>query len=111
MYVGGENLFRSNMCYPSKIYALIEHENAFNLEEEMWKLIFWRSHLKVLICYDYNDYDKTSTAKSKWLERKIRKLLSMQKKVRGYIPEPQGVEYLFLRACRKEPRGTIFWKW
>ena len=49
MFVGGEDLFRNNLEHPSKFHVLIEHEHNENFEKEMWKLIFLRAPLKVLI--------------------------------------------------------------
>ena len=65
--VGGEDLFRTDLCYPSRIYALVEHENGENVEEEMWKLIFWRAPLKILIFYDWNESCKTTKSRQAWL--------------------------------------------
>ncbi len=43
LFVSGEDLFRSDLTYPSEVQAIIEHENGDNVEEEMWKLLHWRS--------------------------------------------------------------------
>ena len=44
VYVSGKDLHWKDLCYPSLLSVIIEHEhNLEKVEEEMWKLIFWRS--------------------------------------------------------------------
>ena len=63
MFVGGEELFKNNLWYPSKLHVLIEHEHGESIEEEMWKLLFLRAPLKVLIFYDWDEAKKTKEEK------------------------------------------------
>ena len=44
--------------YPNCLPVLIEHENRELVKFEMYKLLMYRSPLKVLIFYDWNDYEK-----------------------------------------------------
>ena len=46
--------------YPACLHVYIEHENGDSVEEEMWKLLLFRSPLKVLIFYDYPEYAKNT---------------------------------------------------
>jgi hypothetical protein len=111
MFVGGEDLFRKDLTYPSFLPVIIEHEHGENIEEEMWKLIFWRSPLKVLIFYDWNERDKRTEKRKKWLERKLRILSDMRQKADSHFPEPHGFsEYLFLVANRGLD-GEVCWRW
>lgn len=65
--------------YPSRIDVLIEHENGDNWQEEMWKLLFFRAPLKVLIGYDYYESDRRAdlAKKGAWLCGKIETLRKM----------------------------------
>lgn len=38
--------------WPASLAAIVEHERGDDLHTEIWKLLFWRADLKVLICYD-----------------------------------------------------------
>lgn len=110
--VGGDDLFRNNLCYPSELHALIEHEQGENLEEELWKLTFWRSPLKILICYDWNDYEKKNTAKREhFIESKIYWLANSIAKVEAFHSEPDQTDYLFLIGSRKTRGGVPRWRW
>lgn len=69
-------------------YLLLEHENLYDVETEMWKLMHWRSLLKVLVFYDFSEEDKLKNKPAgdvllqgvncnEWLEKKIGKLSGM----------------------------------
>ena len=112
MFVGGKDLFRDRLLYPSQLLVLIEHENFSNVEEEMWKLIFWRCPLKVLIFYDWNEYEKESTPKRRnWLPEKLKTLRSMLDDVDAASVEPDSAEYLFLVGNWEKPDGHVHWRW
>ena len=111
LYVGGENLYRQNRTYPSELNVLIEHEQGDNVEEEMWKLIFWRSPLKVIIFYDWNEYEKTTNARREWLDRKLIKLVDMLNKANAYFSENQETNYLFIIGSRVEKDQLPNWRW
>ena len=111
LYVGGENLYRQNRTYPSELNVLIEHEQGDNVEEEMWKLIFWRSPLKVIIFYDWNEYEKTTNARREWLDRKLIKLVDMLNKANAYFSENQETNYLFIIGNRVEKDQLPNWRW
>lgn len=111
LYVGGENIFRSDYMYPSDIYALIEHENGEYVEEEMWKLIHWRCPLKILIFYDWSDYEKTTPKRKVWVKNKLEALLEMLDQVDKFNTESSVTEYLFLIGSRKNEQSIPYWKW
>lgn len=120
MFVGGKDLFREKLSYPSRVEAIVEHENGDNWEEEMWKLLFWRAPLKVLIGYDYNemDFDKplghsaSSETKGKWLGNKIKTVHSMYQEVVSHLAEPE-TEYLLLVGNRAKltTDSPVQWRW
>ena len=111
LYVGGEDLFRKNKTYPSELNVLIEHEQGDNIEEEMWKLIFWRSPLKVIIFYDWGKFKKTTPARKIWLDEKLKKLGDMLDKANEYYPENTDTEYLFIIGSQIEKDQLPCWKW
>lgn len=111
LYVGGENLFRENLSYASKVHTLIEHERGESVEEEMWKMVHWRSPLKVLIMYDYSDPEKTTVLRREWLSRKLLKLNEMLAKVSEFHPESSETEYLFLVGRQANLNSKIDWRW
>jgi hypothetical protein len=75
LYVGGEDLFETNLNYPSSIQVLIEHEHNEDIEREMWNLLHWRAPLKVIISYDWSEEEKTTPARIGYMGRKIGNLL------------------------------------
>lgn len=111
MFVGGKDLFRDKFRYPSQLLVLIEHENGSNVEEEMWKLIFWRCPLKVLIFYDWNEYEKPTPKRKNWLPDKLKVLRSMLDDVDVASAEPDSAEYLFLVGNWEDPDGHVNWRW
>ena len=112
MFVGGEDLFRNNLEYPSKLHVLIEHENLGNIEEEMWNLIFFRAPLKVLIFYDW---DENRNKKQKiWVKDKLKTLKKMLETVNGFYPECEQTEYLFIIGNTNNgnpDKDVIKWRW
>lgn len=111
LFIGGDNLFRKNLQYPSNIYVLIEHENNANVEEEMWKLIHWRCPLKVIFMYDYAESEKKDAQKSEWIISKLKTLYTMHDLCNHFHGENPETEYLLLVGARKQPEDNIFWKY
>jgi hypothetical protein len=110
LYVGGENMYGDNLSYPSEVHALVEHEFDEDLETEMWKLIHWRSPLKVIITYDWADDEKTTDQRKNYLTNKASKLRSMLASVNRFHPESTDTEYLLLMASRVRHDGPITWR-
>lgn len=110
LYIGGCDLFRNNLLYPSSVKVLIEHEWGESLEEEMWKLIHWRAPLKVIIAYDWSEKEKTTEARHSWANKKLEKLRDMLQIVNDSFSENAATEYLFLIAQHKEPGSPIHWR-
>ena len=113
LYISGNDLLKKKeLSYPSEVCVLIEHENQDKVEEEMWKLAYWRAPLKVIIFYDYNDKAKENNLrKQAWLIEKISDLVEMLKVINNYYSENEDTEYLFIVGARKEAQGEIYWKW
>lgn len=113
LYVGGEDLFRNDRAYPSDIHTLIEHEQGYNVEEEMWKLIFWRSPLKIIIFYDWNESEKTDAngERSNWLPRKLEKFKAMLDTANKFHGEAADTSYLFIIGNRSAEGHLPQWVW
>lgn len=72
---------------PLFVDVLIEHESQFKTtHDEMWKLIFYRSPLKVLVTYAHPD---------DW-ETKLKCLLKYLCLANEAFPENAGTQYLFI---------------
>lgn len=95
--------------YPPCLDVIIEHENAEDVETEMWKLAAFRSPLKVLIFYDYIDSDRNTTKKSTWLSEKIDDLARIVSTFNGKWSENPDTEYQLIVGARKLS-GEIYWR-
>jgi len=85
---------------PLFVDVLIEHESQFQTtHDEMWKLIFYRSPLKVIVTYAHPDEWKT----------KLEELLKFLYLANEAFPENPDTRYLFIVGPRagKEMR----WRW
>jgi len=126
LFVGGEELIypegapdrrNQRLWYPSRLPVLIEHENGEDIEEEMWKLMFWKAGLKVIITYDYclDEYDDSmgrrseGLKKSQYAPRKLATLRGMFRKVHGETE--QGSEYLLILGNRESWAKDTPTKW
>jgi hypothetical protein len=106
--LGGCDVFRMDLCYPSSIYALIEHETAYYPEEEMWKLLHWRCPLKIIIMYDWSDEEKrTRVGRRSWMENKITILRKMRDQIYKFQGDEPDTDYLFLIGYREVSDGPI----
>ncbi len=97
--------------YPDCMQVIIEHENAEDVETEMWKLLMFRSPLKVLIFYDYRHDDKQTEKKKTWLEDKLKTLRCMCNAVDKNWPEARNTEYLFLIGNRDGSKDVPMWRY
>lgn len=97
--------------FPACLDAIIEHENYGNVEYEMWKLLLFRSPLKVLIFYDYReDKMEKSERKKNWLDSKLEELLRMGSAFEYEWPETPDTEYLFLIGNRAGDTDMPRWR-
>ena len=85
--------------YPACLSVLIEHENGMNPEEELWKLLMFRSPLKVVIFYDHGDDDQ-------WLRAKLRELFKIGEETDASWSEERATEYLFV-VGRRPVNGQV----
>ena len=92
------------------MHALIEHELGENVEEEMWKLIFWRAPLKVLMFYDWADREKITDSRNRWLTGKLASLVRMLAEVDQFHAEDPRTQYVFLICAREVPDDRLSWK-
>jgi hypothetical protein len=111
LFVAGIDLYKGNYWYPSEIHAVIEHEMGENIEEEMWKLLQWRSPLKVLIFYDWAEFEKTTELRIKWLSKKLEKLNAMIKHVNNFFSENDKTQYLFIIGTQATKKSRVEWSW
>ncbi len=96
--------------YPDGMHVLVEHENGADVETEMWKLLMFRSPLKVLVFYDYPEDQLNIEARRMWLERKLDILCRMHVAVNNQCGEASNAEYLFLIGSAG-PKGIPAWRY
>ena len=90
--------------------VLIEHENDYTrLEEEMWKLLMFRSPLKVIVSYDWDENEKTNPSRINGLKDKLDKLADMARQVDKNWKEAEDTEYLIVIGNRNAD-DNIIWK-
>ena len=115
LFVSGETLHLPSghdHYFSSRLDVLVEHEHGGSIEEEMWKLIFWRAPLKVLIAYDYWESKKEGKEKKRrWLADKMERLQAMLVSANRAFPENGNTEYLFLVANREKEDEDPRWRW
>jgi hypothetical protein len=112
LFIGGSELIREGSWgYPSSIYTIVEHELDENIEEEIWKLAHWRCPLKVLILYDWAENDKSTTARTTFLDKKLNKAFSMIAEISSHWAENINTRYLFIIGTREECASPIKWKY
>lgn len=114
LYVSGKDLLGKGkkLYYPSDLPVLIEHEQGDKIEEEMWKLLFWRSPLKVIIFYDYTEEEKNGKKdRESWAQDKLKKkFLWMLREVEGFFEENSKTEYLFIVGDRENEKSLPRWR-
>ena len=89
-----------NYVFPACMDVIIEHENGRDVETEMWKLLMFRSPLKVLIFYDHDEADQ-----------KLQELMEFYAGVDSTWPEAGNTEYLFLVGNRTTAEPTPVWRY
>ena len=113
-FIGGKELIwgNDNLLYPSIIYALIEHENAGVPEEEVWKLAYRRSPLKVTIFYDYHEHEKASgRTRDEWVPHKLASFNSIINEINGFCGKEPEVEYLFIIGNKESEHSNPRWRY
>jgi len=115
LFVGGADttdlIGRKDGGYPDKLYALVEHENDKAVEEEMWKLLWWRCPLKVIIFYDWMKSERDrAEARRRWLDEKLEQFRSMWNRVDSFCSEDPRTEYLFIIGDRQTPAAFPQWR-
>ena len=105
-------LFRSDELYMHCLHVIIEHENEDRVEQEMHKLLFHRSPLKVLIFYDWPEYKKAEKQNyARWLDDKLSQLFVLGKAVNEAWLEAEDTEYLFLVGNTIEENKIPQWRY
>ena len=94
------------------LHVIIEHENEDRVEQEMHKLLFHRSPLKVLIFYDWPEYKKAEKQNyARWLDDKLSQLFVLGKAVNEAWLEAEDTEYLFLVGNTIEENKIPQWRY
>lgn len=109
MLIGSGSL-EASPNFPHELFAIIEHENGPNVEEEMWKLLHWRCPLKVLIFYDWPQESKTTNARETWLDQKLTRLSKMYWSANDFNLESASTNYIFLIG-RRTADSFCEWYW
>lgn len=105
------NQIEGHESFAACLEVIIEHENGERVEEELWKLLLFRSPLKVLVFYDWNESEKErSERKRTWLSDKLSGLLRMGAEFGARWPESDDTEYLFLVGNRLEEGALLHWR-
>ena len=94
--VRSQNIRHTERIRPARLNVIIEHENGEDVEEEMWKMLMWRSPLKVLVLYDWPPWRATTKRRQNWLEDKLTTFFDMRHEVDTLWPEAAKTTYLFL---------------
>lgn len=84
-------------AYPMLLDVAIEHENGAHPENEMWKLIFVRAPLKVLVYYGHDG------------DGKIGKMLEMLRMANSEFPENEDTHYLFFLGQMGDGYDHLEW--
>lgn len=112
VYVSEEHSDEAFSGYFFNLSIMIEHENGYNPEEEMYNLIFHRSPLKVIIFRDYDDDDREKKEKYRdWLEEKLKIFLAFLKNANEIHGEDNSTRYLFIVWAREHEGGPVYWRW
>jgi len=112
VYITGPDLLHcQELSYPSELNVALEHENGGNPEKELWKLAYWRTPLKVLIFYDYNEYQKEdSKPKRDWLGNKLQLMEEVLDTINRFWTENDLTEYLLLIGNSKQRNSLPIWR-
>ena len=83
--------------YPPWMEVLIECENNYETTEyEMWKLLRFRSPLKVLVTYDWSERAKRNPHRVNALKKKLDELEALAREIDGSCKEVEEMEYLIV---------------
>lgn len=99
-----------NDTYAPHLPLILEHENGDNVEEEMWKLCIFRSPLKVLVFYDWDECD-IDPMRRFWLEDKLQRLWDIRRKFDATWEENPNTHYLLIVGDRKGPGCDTQWRY
>lgn len=111
VFAGHENLIYEDKdkdwFYPKERLILFEHENKIDtVVEEVYKLLYRRAPLKVIVTYQYNQPDMDYEAD---LKERIEKYAGIITRSNTWFPENPETEYLFIVGRRDDERKGILW--
>ena len=94
--------------YPTNYDILIEHENDIKLcYQEMIKLTYYKSSLKVLVTYNYDE-----NAENQWQKTEanaVANFSSILQQTNSEMPENKDTEYLFIIGQMKKNLPVLKW--
>ncbi len=97
--------------YPPIFDVMIEHENDKYVENEMWKLMYLRSPLKVIVFYEHHFQSMSSPPDTICLSKKLGELIKMLHETNAAFPENENTEYLFIIGSVESRDAKIQWRW
>ena len=116
-WYGREVVFRFDAAYgddpdrrhPVVFAAFIEHELNNDPETEMQKLILTRAPLKVLLFYDWGEFEKDTALRRQWADSKLAWFAAALEKANAACPEDERTAYIFCIGRRATPDAEIKW--
>lgn len=94
--------------YPTNYNILIEHENDIKLcYQEMIKLTYYKSSLKVLVTYNYDE-----NAENQWQKTEanaVANFSSILQQTNSEMPENKDTEYMFIIGQMKKNLPVLKW--
>lgn len=102
--------------WATRTVLALEHENADDVETEMWKLAHWRADLSVLVFYDFSERDADdrlysedkalgAVARREWLTSKLASLTEIVSRI-----DAEGAERHLLLIGRRDGDGAVGWR-
>ncbi|HYA43039.1 MAG TPA: hypothetical protein VEF34_17185 [Syntrophobacteraceae bacterium] len=111
-----QSIFRFDAAYcmdrddhPVCFTAFIEHEKGNHPEDEFQKLILVRAPLKVMIFYDWGEFEKNSQFRQNWVKNKLDWFASALQRANALCPEDPATTYLFFIGRRRTATSNLEW--
>lgn len=82
--------------YPIEVKAIIKQVKDYNVIQPAWDLIHWRSPLKILVLYDWVNFDEDCAKDINCVNTTLSKICSLLDDVECFNVESDITEYLFL---------------
>ena len=104
LFCSHENLKHMDGLYPLERVILFEHENDIDSStQELYKLLYRRSPLKVIVTYLYQDDPEK---KLLWQVKKFSEMIAQSNE---WFPENPSTEYLIIIGRRNDTNDGLIW--